>query len=82
MSLFFIRFMDSTKKKGVTISSQDRFRRRANSSLPRAKALVNLTALVRGRKSWVTICPNSGRTVKGKNVPLRRNMGVIKRKFG
>ena len=82
MSLFFIRFMDRTKKKGVTISSQPRFRRRANSTLPRAKALVNATALVRGRKSWAATCRRSGMAVKGKNVPLRRNMGVIKRKFG
>ena len=74
--------MDRIKKKGVTISSQARFRRRANSSLPSAKALVNFTALVRGRKSWAATCNNSGMAAKGKNVPLRRNIGVIKRKFG
>ena len=82
MSLFFIRFMDMIKKRGVTISSQVRFRRRASSTLPRAKALVNATALVRGRKSWAITCRKSGMAVKGKKVPLRRNMGVMKRKFG
>ena len=82
MSLFFIRFMDRIKKKGVTISNQARFRRRENSMLPRAKALVNATALVRGRKSWATTCRRSGIAVSGKKVPLRRNMGVMKRKLG
>ena len=74
--------MDRKKKKGVTISSQARLRKRENSTLPRAKALVNATALVRGRKSWAATCRKSGIAVKGKNVPLRRNMGVMKRKFG
>ena len=50
--------------------------------LPRAKALVTATALVRGRRICAAICRNSGIEVKGKNVPLKRNMGVIKRKFG
>ncbi len=74
--------MDKIKKKGVTISSQARFRRMTNSKLPRAKALVKATALVRGRKSWATTCKTSGIEVNGKKVPLRRNMGVMKRKFG
>ena len=70
------------KKRGVTTSNQARFRMRASSTLPRAKALVNFTALVRGRKSWAITCRKSGMADKGKNVPLRRNMGVMKRKFG
>ena len=74
--------MDRTKKNGVTTRSQARFRRRKSSTLPRTKALVNATALVRGRKSWAATCRNSGMAVKGKKVPLRRNMGVMKRKFG
>lgn len=82
MSLFFIKCIDRTKKKGVATRSQARLKRSANSMLPRARALVNVTALVRGRKSWAITCRKSGMAVKGKNVPLRRNMGVIKRKFG
>ena len=74
--------MDRTKKIGVTISSQTRFRRRGSSTLPRTKALVKITALVRGRKSWAATCRKSGIVVKGKKVPLRRNIGVINRKFG
>ena len=70
------------KKKGVTIRSQARFRRRTSSTLPRAKALINATALVRGRKSWAATCRKSGMAVKGKKVPLKRNMGVMNRKFG
>jgi hypothetical protein len=50
--------------------------------LPRVKALVNATALVRGRKSWAITCRMLGKAVIGKNVPLRRNIGVMKRKFG
>ena len=69
-------------KMGVTIKNHVRFRRSANSNLPRAKALVKVTALVRGRKIWAITCRNSGMAVKGKNVPLRRNIGVMKRKFG
>jgi len=47
-----------------------------------AKDLVTVTALVSGRKTCAAICRNSGMEVKGKKVPLRRNIGVMKRKFG
>lgn len=67
---------------GVTIRSQARLKRSANSILPRANALVNATALVSGRKSCAITWRKYGMAVNGKNVPLRRNMGVMKRKFG
>ena len=74
--------MDRIKKIGVTMSSQARFNRMENSTLPRTKALVKVTALVRGKNNWAITCKNSGIEVNGKKVPLRRNIGVMKRKFG
>ena len=82
MSLFFIRFIERIKKIGVTISIQARFRRMEGWMLPRVKDRAIKTALVSGRKSCAAICRNSGMDVKGKNVPLKRNIGVMKRKPG
>ena len=82
MSLFFIRFMDRTKKTGVTASSQARLRSRVSSSLPKVSARANVTACVKGRNSCAKTCKEAGKAVIGKNVPLRRNMGVMKRKIG
>ena len=82
MSLFFIRFMARIKKIGVTISIQARFKRMDSWMLPRARALVTATALLSGRKICAAICRIWGMDVSGKNVPLKRNMGVMKRKFG
>ena len=74
--------MDRTKNAGVTVTSQARLRSRDSSSLPRANARVNVTACVRGRNSWAKTCREHGKAVVGKNVPLRRNIGVMKRKVG
>ncbi len=82
MSLFFIRFIDRTKKTGVTASSQARLRSKLSSGLPKVNARANVTAWVNGRKSCAKTCREFGRAVIGKNVPLRRNMGVMKRKVG
>ena len=79
MSLFFMRFREIIKKIGVTISIHARFRMMESWILPRAKDLVTVTALVSGRKICATTCRNSGMDVRGKNVPLKRNMGVMKR---
>jgi len=49
---------------------------------PLAKALVTVTAFVSGRNTCANVCTNSGIDVKGKKVPLKRNIGVMKRKFG
>ena len=82
MSRFFIRFTAKTKKIGVIISIQDRLRRSESWMLPRARALVTDTALVSGRKTCAAICRNSGMDTRGKNVPLKRNIGVINKKLG
>ena len=82
MSLFFIRFIARIKKIDVTISIQARFRRIEIWMLPRAKDLVTATALASGNISCAATCRNSGMEVRGKNVPLKRNMGVMKRKPG
>ena len=74
--------MARTKKIGVTISIHARLNRMDSWMLPRAKPLVTATALVSGRKICAASCRNSGMDVSGKKVPLRRNMGVMNRKFG
>ena len=77
-----MRFMARTKKIGVTISIHARLMRIESWMLPRARALVTDTALVSGRKICAVICRNSGMEVRGKKVPLSRNMGVMNRKLG
>jgi len=74
--------MDRTKKIGATASSQARLKSRLSLSLPKASARANVTTCVKGRNSWAKSCKESGKAVIGKNVPLRRNMGVMKRKVG
>ena len=82
MSLFFMRFMARMKKTGVTISIHARLKRIESWMLPRARARVTFTALVSGRRTVAATCRIWGMEVKGKKVPLNRNMGVMKRKFG
>ena len=82
MSFFFIRFMLSTKNMGVTTAIHARLRIKDVSSFPNINALLKSTVCVRGRTVFATICMNCGRLVKGKKVPLNRNMGVMKRNPG
>jgi hypothetical protein len=49
---------------------------------PNANDLVIATALVSGRKIIAIICRMLGIEDNGKNVPLKRNIGVMKRKLG
>ena len=50
--------------------------------LPKVKARVMLTALVRGNTIWAADCTNSGIAVNGKKVPLSNVMGVMNKKAG
>ena len=74
-----MRFIARIKKMGATISIHARLKMMESWMLPRARDLVTVTALVSGRKICADICRNSGSDVRGKNVPLSRNMGVMKR---
>ena len=74
--------MARTKKIGVTISIHATLKRIESWMLPNDRALVTDTALVSGRSTCAAICRNSGIEVRGKKVPLNRNMGVMNRKFG
>ena len=74
--------MARMKKIGVTSSIHARLKMIDSWMFPRASALVTDTALVSGRKTCAATCRNSGIEVRGKNVPLKRNMGVMNRKFG
>ena len=69
-------------KIGVTIRIHARFNKTESCMLPLANALVTVTAFVSGRKICAAVCTNSGIDVKGKKVPLKRNIGVMKRKLG
>ena len=77
-----MRFIARTQKIGVITSIHVKFVRVESWMLPRARALVTLTAFVSGRKTCANICRISGKVVNGKNVPLKRNMGVMNRKPG
>jgi len=70
------------KKTKVTAKIHARLSSRDTSSGPSINALVRLTACVRGRIACATICTGLGRIVKGKNVPDKRNIGVINRNPG
>jgi len=74
--------MDKTKKKGVVTKNQERLSSRVQLSLPTINALVSATAWVNGKNMLATICAVAGRLVMEKNVPLKMNMGVMKRKDG
>jgi len=77
-----MRFMDKTKKKGVVTKSHERLSSRVALSLPTVNALVSATAWVKGKNALATICTSTGRLVMEKNVPLRMNIGVMKRNDG
>jgi len=77
-----MRFMDKTKKKGVVTKNQERLSSRVALSFPTVNALVSATAWVNGKNTLATICAVSGRPVMEKNVPLKMNIGVMKRKAG
>jgi hypothetical protein len=74
--------MARTKKTGVIIAIQVMLNISENCRFPSASDLVTATALESGRKICAKICSISGKDVKGKNVPLSRNIGVMKRNPG
>jgi hypothetical protein len=74
--------MDKTKKKGVVIKNQDKSSNSFTLSLPTVNALVSATAWVNGKNTLASVCTAAGRFVMEKNVPLKMNIGVMKRKDG
>lgn len=82
ISRFFMRFMASMKKMGVIISIHARLNSIVVSMFPRVRARVMVTALVRGNTKWAVVCTICGIAVKGKKVPLSRDMGVMNKKAG
>jgi hypothetical protein len=82
MSLFFIMFIDSTKKKGVVIRNQARFSSNVMLNPPVVSARVSVTECVNGKKMFAKVCSSTGRAVSGKNVPLSMNIGVMNKKAG
>jgi len=49
---------------------------------PTINPLAKFTVWVSGKTAFAKTCMNCGRLVKGKNVPLSKNMGVMNRKPG
>ena len=82
ISRFFMRFMASIKNIGATISIHARLNSMEVSMLPRVRARVMVTALVRGNTMWAMVCMIWGIAVKGKKVPLSNDMGVMNKKAG
>lgn len=52
------------------------------SYIPSVNALFIMTIWAKGNIARATYWTAKGKTVIGKNVPLNKNMGVIKRKLG
>lgn len=82
ISLFFIRLIDNVKKNGVVTKNQSILHSKAVLMFPTVNALVRATAWVKGKNIWATVCTTTGRVVMEKNVPLRMNIGVMKRNDG
>jgi len=82
ISLFLIMFIDRMKKKGVVTRNQTRLSSRVTLSPPAVSALASVTACVNGNKMLAIVCACTGRAVMGKKVPLKMNIGVMKRKAG
>ena len=74
--------MARTKKIGATISIHARLNSIEVWMLPNVRARVMFTALVRGNNTWAADCTIWGIAVKGKNVPLSKDMGVMNKKAG
>ena len=74
--------MAKTKKKGVVTTNQAKLCNRVGLSIPTVNALESATAWVKGKNRLAIICTSKGRTVIEKNVPLKMNIGVMKRKDG
>lgn len=77
-----MRFIASIKKIGATISIHARLNNIDVWMLPRVRARVMFTALVRGNTTWARVCMIWGIAVKGKKVPLSNDMGVMNKKAG
>lgn len=82
MSLFFIRFIERIVNVIPMEISDIRLGIRSNLIFPRVTDLDICTAWVRGKTMKDITRIVSGRAEIGKKVPLKRNMGVMKRKVG
>jgi len=66
----------------LTRISADEFKPRMGSRCPDTSPLVRFTTWVSGKTAMAVPCAAIGRDVKGKNVPLKKNMGVRNRNEG
>jgi hypothetical protein len=82
MSLLRMSRREMTKKRTVTRMIQMRLYKKSGEIEERVSDRVMITSWVRGRNTTARTCTVGGRTVNGKNVPEKRNMGVMKRNDG
>ena len=83
MSRFFIRFTDSMKRISEMVSIHARLKiRRLLLRFARVRARVMLTTCVSGSAVSARYWRGSGSSFSGKNVPLKRNIGVMNRNVG
>ena len=82
MSLFFIRFTDSTNNMRETATIHTRLNNNIVFRSARVKERTMLTTWVRGRMARATYWIDWGIRLRGKKVPLKRNMGVMNKKKG
>lgn len=73
---------ERTKKRMVARMIQVRLYRNRGEGEERVSDRVMITSCVSGRNTTAKTCTVGGSTVNGKNVPEKRNMGVMKRKDG
>ena len=69
---------DIEKKKTVKTIMMARAMMRSRWNSPQTKALVRRTTGVKGAIQLM-VCTISGKEERGKNTPLKKNMGVINR---
>lgn len=77
-----MRFTDSKKNINDTTSIQARLIIRKVPIVPRASARTIRTTWVNGSTARAKYWIGSGRSDRGKKVPLKRNIGVMNRKAG
>lgn len=81
-SLFFMRFIESISKIILANRIQVISNNRDVASVPNVSDLITFTMCVSGKKAMAKYCTGTGRALRGKNVPLKRNIGVMNNSIG
>lgn len=82
MSLFFMRFTESIKNTSDTGIIHARLRSTGWTWVASVRERTIITTCVSGSTASARYWTDSGRSERGKKVPLKRNMGVMNRNMG